>query len=588
MSGRALARVFVAYAIALCAVAGCLHAVIYLDPRRTPTSTRIVSDWKAGERVARAVAHDDRAPGVTEACAAGDCTRVIERIVDEGPLPIEPAWLFGFSVAAGRDGIAVQLDDQTTYFTPEDLLAQQVSRDGMKLGSFAARIGLDNPDALLARMARQLNVDADHLRARARMRRFIVQREDPATRLWPLAAARGRALTPAMLEQAARGAGEYLVRNQTDEGRFVYELDAIRGTENSDYNLPRHGGTTLFLAEVAAATRDPRLTAAAMRAAQMVQRQHTVDCGPDRCIGDANRVHAGSTALILLAYVELARAGVGASLEPDIRALAKFLRSLQRPDGEFMHVYSRSRRRAVDVQVEFYSGEIVFALARAHRLTRDPADLSAASAGLAYLTRRSLYQNRYYYGSEHWTCQAVEELWDRAPDRGALDFCLDFQTFNRPFQVSSASEFGDFEGGIAPNPFSPPRLTSTGSRTEAAVATLATALDAGRSPAELRDLVLQVQHAIAFMLRFQFSPGPRHLLSDPTRVEGGMPGSPTDMRVRIDFLQHAVSGVLRYMRLVERYPALASWAPLGHIRPEFQCQQFASSTVSASPSVSRR
>lgn len=555
MRPRSLALSFTAYVVLLCVAAASVRAFIYLDPHRAPTSTRILSDWKRGQLMARVVVEGDD-PEASAPCPASDCTRIVERIVDEGPLPMQPAWFFGCSIAAGRDGIAVKLDDRTIYFTPTDLLHEQVSRDGMKLGSFELRIGLDRPETLLSSIAAKLKLEPAELKTRARLRRFIVQREDAAARLWPVPDARADKLTVAMLDHSARMAADYLVRNQADEGKFVYQLDAVRGKESSGYNLPRHGGTTLFLAEVAAAFSDSKLTAAAIQAAKMAQTQHTLDCGADRCIGNGARVDAGSTALMLLAYVELARAGARDLVESDIRSLAKFLRGLQRPDGEFMHFYDRDNQRPVDFQVEYYTGEVVLALARAHRITGEPADLEAASKGLAYLTRRTVYQNRYNFGSEHWTCQALAELWARAPDRAALGFCLDYQTFNRQFQVGSGSEFGDFEGGIAPNPFAPPRVTSTGSRTEAAVATLAAALEAGTPLADLRDLNREIRGALAFMLRFQLNPGPRHLLFDPARVEGGMPGSPTDMRVRIDFLQHAASGALRYARLARQHPEL--------------------------------
>ncbi|HEX4352892.1 MAG TPA: hypothetical protein VHZ95_08265, partial [Polyangiales bacterium] len=299
-------------------------------------------------------------------------------------------------------------------------------------------------------------------------------------------------------------------------------------------------------------TGDRNYHASAYRAARLVQRRLTVDCGDYRCIGEGARVDAGAAALTLLAYVELVRGGMHA-FDADVRALSSFLRSLQRRDGEFMHVYDRVQRRPLDIQLPYYTGETALALARAYRVTHDPADLRAASAGLAHLVRRSAFQNRYQYGTEHWTCQALEELWEFAPDRDALAFCLDYQAFNRQFQVGPHSEFGDYEGGFAPNPFSPPRITPTGSRSEGAVATLATALASGRSTAELQPLITQVRRALAFLMRFQLNPGPRHLLRDPARVQGGMPGSPTDLSVRIDFQQHVAGAALRYLRLLEAH-----------------------------------
>jgi hypothetical protein len=552
MSPRALVRVFSWYALALCAAALCLGAMMHLDPRRAPTATRIVSVWKHGSRVARTIVQTDSAPSSTDACKAGDCTRIVERVVDDGPLPSGPPLLLALSIAAGRDGVAVELGDRKLYLTPDDLLAQQAGRTGAKLGSLELRLGIDDPAALFDRIASELQVEPAQVLARARLRRFIVRREDPAAELWPLRAARVEALRPAVLEQALRRAAEYLARNQTEDGRFAYQIDTLRGSDMPGYNWPRHGGAVLTLAQVAGRTHDPKLTAAALRGTELVQRELSVDCGPDRCIGDKNRVDAGSAALALLAYVELVRGGSGSAFDADIRSLAKFLRSLQRPDGEFMHVYDRKRHQPIDVQLPFYSGEVALALGRAYRLTHDPADLHAATAGLAHLVRRSLFQNRYQYAAEHWTCQVLEELWEFAPNRAALDFCLDYQAFNRQSQVGP--QFADYEGGFAPNPFAPPRITGTASRTEGAVATLSTALAAGVSPAALRALTVQVRRALVFMLRLQLNPGPRHLLSDPERVEGGLPGSPTDLSVRIDYQQHFAGAVVRYLRLLERHP----------------------------------
>lgn len=80
-----------------------------------------------------------------------------------------------------------------------------------------------------------------------------------------------------------------------------------------------------------------------------------------------------------------------------------------------MHVYDRTARRPVDEQLLFFSGEATLALARAHRITHDAADLEAARRALSYLVGPAwnFFGNRYYFGEEHWTCQAVEELWDR-------------------------------------------------------------------------------------------------------------------------------------------------------------------------------
>jgi hypothetical protein len=546
MSPRALLGLLAGYTLLLALACVGLRAAVSLDPQHAPLATRIVTDWRDGRAIARTLSAGP--PSASAAPCGPGCTRTIDRVIDEGPLPsFSPLW-FALSIVAGRDGIAASYAGRTFYLTPDDLLARQATRDGVHVGRLGLRIGLDAPEALLDEIATALHTDRDQLRARGRLRRILVRRENAPVAAWPQSS--GEPIDPAALSGALKAAADYLVRNQRADGSFYYELAALSASELPGYGWPRHGGAALTLAQVAARTGDPAIREAALRAARLLQHSATLACGAWRCIGDGERVDAGSSALALLTYCELARSKITQEFALDIRQLSGFLRSLQRRDGEFMHVYDRALQKAVDVQLPYYTGEIALALGRAERLTHEPADLRAASAGLARLVRRSLFQNRYYFSTEHWTCQVLQELWDRAPDRAALDFCLDDQAFNSQAE-SRGADLREFAGGIAPNPFAPPRMAATGSRTEGAVATLATALAAGRSENEIAVLDAQVRRALAFMLRFQLRPGPRHLLRDPARMVGAMPGSPTDLTIRIDYQQHVAGSMLRYLQLLE-------------------------------------
>ena len=55
----------------------------------------------------------------------------------------------------------------------------------------------------------------------------------------------------------------------------------------------------------------------------------------------------------------------------------------------------------------------------------------------------------------------------------------------------------------------------------------------------------------AYLLGYQFDPGPTHIMASPSKVHGGMPGSKVDLSSRIDFPQHAGGGMLRYLRHLE-------------------------------------
>jgi len=219
-----------------------------------------------------------------------------------------------------------------------------------------------------------------------------------------------------------------------------------------------------------------------------------------------------------------------------------------------MHVYDLRAQRPVDVQLAYYSGEAALALARAHRLTQDPADLEAARRVIEYLTddNRRFFGSRYLYDAQHWTCQAVEDLWLRAPDPTALRFCLDWQADNRGVQFDESTELGNYDGGYYAVPWYPPRICAAGSRSEAGVATLVTGTHAGVSSGELQALDRQLRRAFAYLLRHQFSPGLPHLMRRPAAMLGAYPGSPFEWNARIDLPQHVGSAMLRYIRYLEQ------------------------------------
>src|SRR5690606_34994227 len=123
---------------------------------------------------------------------------------------------------------------------------------------------------------------------------------------------------------------------------YRYEIDALTGKDTDAYNWPRHAGTTWFLTQAAALAADEVLRDLARRAAYHMVEHATFACGDGECIGDGNEVNLGSAALGLLAYTDLVRTGIAPELLPRARALARFIRGLQREDGEFKHVFDRA------------------------------------------------------------------------------------------------------------------------------------------------------------------------------------------------------------------------------------------------------
>jgi hypothetical protein len=539
-----------AVAIYLAVLAVACIAVRRATSLHEPVTREVVASvWRKGELVERAVHFEGRPhePRIDRALAEGG-ELVLETIVGEAPILTWPDVALGISMVPGHDGLKATLGDRTVYVTPDDLLSRQLYDHGLRINSIGIALGVDT-DALRAVLAEKLRTSAQTVIEEARLRRIRAVRKAASDR--PRITAQN--LRREDVREAIIAGAKYLARAVSPEGRFRYTVRAPTNEELPGYDWPRHAGATYFLAQVAGMTHDQALADAARRAAMLMTASGLSTCGEFPCVGEENAIGLGSTALAVVALAEIVERKIEPSMAFALPGLVRFLRSQQRPDGEFMHYYDRSARRPIDTQGLYYSSEATLALAKAYGITKDPADLEAAVRALRYLVGPawSFFGDRYYYGEEHWTCQAISVLWPHAPDRKALDFCLGWQAFGRAIQQREGDSFFDADGSIGVGPVVTPRLTPVASRCEAAIATLDVARKAGVAAEEIAVVDEQLRRALALLLRQQLRPGPRHLFKEPEAVEGAMPGSEVDWELRIDYTQHTGSALVRWYELAE-------------------------------------
>jgi len=548
MSAPALLRVLGGYALVL--LVACIGVRAWVSLATPSAPVVVVSRWKAGALVSRTTRD---APGQQDPREEG-VTVVEEVVTGEGPLSLaKPVLALG--LVSGRDGVRGELGGKVAWVTADDLLAAQAYDRASSFLDPSLGLGTYRP-IVIHLLASRLGVTASEVEQHARVRRVRFERRvvgQPAERRIT-----AETLDRATVTEGVRQAARYLARNVDGEGRYRYLVEATTGATLPGYNWPRHAGTTYFLAQAAALLDDADVRYACLRAAARLRDVTTTDCGEHRCIADDAEASVGSNALALLAFSEIVRSGADASYRRPVADLARFLRAQQRPDGELMHFYDRVAKKAVDQQVMYFTGEAAFALGRAHRITGDPADLRAASAALAHLSHHgwTFFGSRYYFAEEHWTCQAMAELWDRARDEEALAFCLRWHEYQRRLQHDDGDSPFDGDGSFGFGPLVTPRVTPASSRGEAAVAALDVVkreLAAGAGTADRRTAQLlegELAHALAFVMRSQLAPGPRHVFARPELVAGALPGSAVDMQLRIDYTQHAGSMMVRWLEVV--------------------------------------
>ena len=468
------------------------------------------------------------------------------------------------AINSGVEGIGVRLDGKTWILLPHELVTAKVlttKRPSADLQDFAMGADLARMGQILAQRAGKAGVLDPTTMFRFRTDTFV-ERPQAARATPPISLYRGVPQPPpisaGLLRERALEGGRFLAAHLAPNGRYIYEHDLATGAQtdprSAAYSMPRHAGTTYFLAELYRITKEPWLREPIERAfAHLAELMANGRCAgrlPDGteidCVMDRSErvAQLGSTALAVVALAEYQRATGDPRYLPVARKLAAWISWMQRPDGSFRHIYNPATRQPDEkTQLLYYSGEAALALARMHVITGDPAYARAAEKALDWLVGwYDFFLGGFFFGEEHWTCIAAEALYPAAQPGRYVDFCHGYGAFLRQQQAAAGEhpDEDDLAGAYAFTPFLLPYNTPAGSRTEAMISAYLLGRHHGRPDAAVRG---QIRGALAYVVGQQITPDSDFAAIGPAL--GGMPGSPIDRNVRIDFVQHTCSAFIR-------------------------------------------
>ena len=472
------------------------------------------------------------------------------------------------AVNPGVDGIAADVGGKTVRVLPHELVAAKLlatSQPSDVVPDFAMGADLTKIRMLVAlRGGQREPVPVSDL-YRFRTDTFV---ESPDHRS-ALPLYRGvpppPKLTGAALRAAALEGGRYLVAHQAPNGRYLYEHDLVTGQKtdprSTNYSMPRHAGTTYFLAELYRITKEEWLREPIERAfahlAELLAAGHCGGTLPDGtafdCVLDRNESvsQLGSTALAVVALAEYERATGDQRYRPLATKLAAFILYMQRPDGSFRHLYNPRTKQPDDkAELLYYSGEAALALARMYVITGDTRYSQAAERALDWLVDwYDFFLGGFFYGEEHWTCIAAEAIWPAVKKPKYEEFCDGYGEFLRAQQPEPGElpDEDDFAGAYSFTPFVPPYNTPAGSRTEAMISAYLLGKHHGDpDPAIAAQIRAALQYALGQQIR------PDNDFDAAGSADGGMPGSPIDRSVRIDYVQHVCSAMIRASEWIDQ------------------------------------
>ena len=484
----------------------------------------------------------------------------VDITLGKGPIFSSIPIFFAKSVVPGLDGIGLEVSGKTCYLLPDDMFRQQLLAGYQPFWFMHEfRTGL-NLKSVVDLLADQTDLSLEQWRAsKPRYFRFrlqsIIEYQGKG-----LPAKRFRVPVPkvnrSLVRQSVRRAVDYVLRQMNSDGKFEYIYYPLehRHSPASEYSIPRHAGTTWFLALGYRKLKDQRILQAARKAIDYLGKNAVPkQCRstPYACVGSDKKVGLGSAALTLVAITEYQVATGDRRYEPLARRLGKFILWMQKPNGDFCHQYSPATREkhCKDILL-YYSGEASLALAKLYQITKDRAYVKPLEKAMDFLTgeKYEFFLGKFFISEDHWTCIAAEAAFEAVNKEQYANFCYEFAALNRRSQVQEDDGLnGDLAGAFNITPFFIPHNTPAGSRTEANVATYRLSVLRGEPQPQVLDTVRQ---SIRYLVDQQISLQSAYLYPRPKAALGGMIKTPMRASIRIDYVQHAAAAMARGLMLI--------------------------------------
>ena len=375
--------------------------------------------------------------------------------------------------------------------------------------------------------------------------------------------------SPEALHQAIIASGEFLVGVCEPDGRFVYRVNLDpQVTPKPKYNILRHAGTIYALGMIDRCHPNPAVRDVMLRAAEWMKCSSLQPVPNEAGLlaiwsypeingsDDPACAKLGGTGLGLVALMSVERFAPGATPLEQLRALGRFLVSMQRDDGSFYSKYTPEHGgRDGRWESLYYPGEAALGLLMLDERDPSPIWRETAAKTLLYLARSR--RDRITVEPDHWILLATARLLAQTPEtlsppqrqaalRHAVQICESMLTYRPRY----ATHF-EAEGCLTPDS----RTCPTATRLEGLTAALTFLPE--EQVALRQQIRTAVDRGIAFLEYSQIRRGP---------YRGGMPRESLTLKpdgsfhfanersgeIRIDYIQHAVSAMIQYDELTQR------------------------------------
>ena len=349
--------------------------------------------------------------------------------------------------------------------------------------------------------------------------------------------------TPELCLKIARNAALYLTRQVQKDGRFDYGCFSCFNRPIPTYNTLRHISTLWSMLEAYGAFREKVLRDAIIRAVTYCVKTFVRYHGDavyfeDVESGECKLGSNGCALIMLTRYTELLNTR---KYIPLMRGVARGILAMQEDNGGFVHVLHSGDYSLKDrLRTVYYDGEAVFGLLKLYSLDRNSALLDAARRAFDHFIRTDHWKHH-----DHWLSYATNELTRYDPRREYFQFGID--------------NFNDYLDFVSNRDTAFPTLLELMLAAEAMLRRLETIPEQLELLSQVdREKFSQALHSRANQLfNGYFWPEFAMFFKKPSRIVNSFFIKHHAFRVRIDDVQHYLSGFIGYARLLERNAAQA-------------------------------